>query len=74
MTKKSENIMTLSIEEARARAKAWATPENLAKLDAITDDDIAAQIASNPDAALELDDDWFDRAQLVTPLKRRKAA
>jgi hypothetical protein len=51
MTKKSENIVTISIEESRARAKAWATPENLAKLDAMTDEDIAAQIASNPDAA-----------------------
>ena len=74
MTKKSENIVTLSIEEARARAVAWATPENLAKFDAMTDEDIAAQIASNPDAAPELDDAWFDRARLVTPLKRRKAA
>ncbi len=74
MTKKSENIVTLSVEQARVRAIAWATPENLAKLDAMTDDDIAAQIASNPDAAPELTDEWFDRARLVTPLKRRKAA
>ena len=74
MTKKSENIMTISIEESRARAKAWATPENLAKLDAMTDEDIAAQIASNPDAAPELDDAWFERARLVIPLKGRRAA
>jgi hypothetical protein len=74
MTKKSENIVTLSVEEARARAKAWATPENLAKFDAMTDEDIAAQIASNPDAAAELDDAWFERARLVTPLKGKRAA
>ena len=74
MTKKSENIVTISIEESRARAKAWATPENLAKLDAMTDEDIAAQIASNPDAAPELDDAWFERARLVIPPKGRRAA
>jgi hypothetical protein len=58
----------------RARAKAWATPENLAKFDAMTDEDIAAQIASNPDAAPELDDAWFEQARLVTPLKGKRAA
>lgn len=74
MTKKSETIVTLSVEEARARAALWATPENLAKFDAVTDEDIAAQIASNPDAAPELDDAWFERAKLVTPLKGKRAA
>ena len=51
-----------------------ATPENLAWFDALTDEDIAAQIASNPDAAPELDDAWFERARLVIPLKGRRAA
>ncbi|MES2137282.1 MAG: hypothetical protein V4502_09535 [Pseudomonadota bacterium] len=64
----------MSIEEAREAAKAWATPENLAWLDSLTDEDIAAQIASNPDAAPELTDEWFDNARLVIPLKKRRKA
>jgi hypothetical protein len=52
--------------------KKLATPEFLAWFDALTDEDIAAQVASSPDA--ELDDAWFDRARLVTPLKGRRAA
>ncbi|MEO7634594.1 MAG: hypothetical protein ABIS38_02975 [Sphingomicrobium sp.] len=64
----------MSLEEVRASAKEWATPENLAKLDAMTDEDIAAQIASNPDAAPELTDEWFENARLVIPLKGRKRA
>ena len=74
MTGKSENIVRISLEEARAAAKAWATPENLAWFDALTDDDIAAQIAANPDAAPELTDEWFENARLVIPLKGRKRA
>ena len=74
MTGKSENIVRVSLEEARAIARAWATPENLAMLDAMTDEDIAAQIAANPDAAPELTDEWFENARLVIPLKKRKRA
>ncbi|WP_309662285.1 hypothetical protein [Sphingomonas sp.] len=74
MAGKSENIVQVSLEESRAIAKAWATPENLAKLDAMTDEDIAAQIAANPDAAPELTDEWFENARLVIPLKSRKRA
>jgi hypothetical protein len=37
-------------------AYAWMTPGRLAALDAMTDGDIASQIASNPDVAPELDD------------------
>ena len=74
MTRKSEDTVTLSLEDARAAAKAWATPENLAWFDALTDEDIAAQIASNPDAAPELTEEWFDNARLVIPLKKRKRA
>lgn len=74
MTEKSENTVRITLEEARASAKAWATPENLAKLDALTDEDIAAQIATNPDAAPELTDEWFENARLVIPLKGRKRA
>lgn len=74
MTEKSSNIVRVSLDEARAAAAAWATPENLAKLDAMTDEDIAAQIAADPDAAPELTDEWFENARLVIPLKGKKRA
>ena len=74
MTEKSENIVRVTHDEALAIAQGWATPENLAKLDAMTDEDIAAQIAANPDAAPELTDEWFENARLVIPLKGRKRA
>jgi hypothetical protein len=72
MTEKSENIRRVTREEALEIARAWATPENLARLDAMTDEDIARQIAENPDAAPELTDEWFENARLVIPLKGRK--
>lgn len=74
MTAKSENTVRISREEARAYAIAWATPENLAMIDAITDEDIARQIAEDPDVAPELTDEWFENARLVIPLKGRKKA
>ena len=74
MTGKSKNIVRVTHDEALAIAQAWATPENLAKLDAMTDEDIAAQMAANPDAAPELTDEWFENARLVIPLKGRKRA
>jgi uncharacterized protein (DUF4415 family) len=37
---------------------------DLAKVDATTDEDIAAQIAEDPDTAPELTDEWFDKADL----------
>ncbi|MBV8688281.1 MAG: hypothetical protein JO238_16555 [Alphaproteobacteria bacterium] len=66
--------MRISRDEAARLAKEWATPENLARLDAMTDEDIAAQIAADPDAAPELTDEWFENARLVIPLKSRKRA
>ncbi|MBV9902601.1 MAG: hypothetical protein JOZ90_16125 [Alphaproteobacteria bacterium] len=74
MTEKSENTVRISRDEAARLAKEWATPENLARLDAMTDEDIAAQIAADPDAAPELTDEWFENARLVIPLKSRKRA
>ena len=73
MKKKSPKIVKVT-PGRRAAARAWMTPERLAAFDAMTDEDIRAQIASNPDAAPELDDAWFERARLVIPLKGRKAA
>ena len=74
MTEKPENIRRVTREEAEAAAREWATPENLARLDAMTDEDIARQIAENPDAAPELTDEWFENARLVIPLKGRRRA
>lgn len=69
MTGKPANIVTVTPEMVAAALAEMSTPEKLAWLDALTDEDIAAQIAENPDAAPELDDAWFARARLVTPLK-----
>lgn len=68
MIVKPENTVIVTpevLEEARRRV----TPALLARLHALTDDDIATMIAADPDAAPELDDAWFDRARLVRPLK-----
>lgn len=74
MTGKPDNITPVSLEEARAEALALATPEFLAMLDALSDDNIARQVADDPDAAPLLDETWFESARLVQPLKGRKAA
>lgn len=73
MPRKSENTVIVT-PELLAEIRKEITPEFLAAFDAMTDEDIRAQIASNPDAAPELDDAWFERARLVIPLKGRKAA
>ena len=73
MTRKSPDIVQVT-PEVLAEAIAWMTPERLAAFDAMTDADIAAQIADNPDAAPELTDEWFENARLVIPLKGRKSA
>ena len=67
MTRKPPFTVELNPEQ-RAAAGAEITPEFLAQFDALTDEDVAGQIAANPDAAPELDEAWFDRAQLVIPL------
>jgi uncharacterized protein (DUF4415 family) len=38
-----------------------------ARVDALTDEDIAAAIRDDPDAAPELDEEWFAGATLVMP-------
>lgn len=74
MTEKPENTVGMSRDEAKRIAQQWATSENLAMLDAMTDEDIAAQIADDPDVAPELTDEWFENARLVIPLKGKRAA
>lgn len=65
----------VSHEEALRADREWASPENLAWRDSLIDEDITAQIASNPDAAPELTEQWFQNARLVIPLKgKRKVA
>ncbi len=73
MSEKSENTVKVTPERLAA-ARAEITPEFLAWFDSLTDEDIAAQIASNPDAAPELTDEWFENARLVIPLKGKKRA
>jgi hypothetical protein len=73
MTGKSGNTVEVTPERLAA-VRAEITPEFLAAFDALTDEDIAEQIASNPDAAPELTDEWFENARLVRPLRKPKAA
>ena len=73
MTEKSPDTVKVTPERLKA-AREWMTSERLAALDAMTDEDIAAQIADNPDAAPELTDKWFENARLVIPLKGRRSA
>lgn len=49
MTGKSENIVRVTPEMAQAALKEVMDPEFLAWFDALTDEDIEAQIASGPD-------------------------
>lgn len=45
----------------------------LSRVSRVTDKDIRAQIAANPDAAPELDAAWFARAQVKAPLPSKVA-
>ena len=62
MTKMSDDSVAVTPDRL-AEANAWMTPERLAALDAMTDDDIARQIADNPDATPKLTDEWFENAR-----------
>jgi uncharacterized protein (DUF4415 family) len=60
---KKNNIVRVCAEDLRAGVTDWAA------VDALTDEEIEAAIASDPDAAPELDDEWFRNAVLVRPGK-----
>jgi uncharacterized protein (DUF4415 family) len=45
-----------------AEAEEYLKDRDWAKFDAMTDEDIARQVAENPDAAPELPAEWFQRA------------
>jgi uncharacterized protein (DUF4415 family) len=46
------------------RESKHALSSKLAKLDATTDEDIARQIAEDPDTAPEVPDEWFEKAEI----------
>jgi len=62
MTKRA-NIESVSVEEAKARVRAGESRSDFAALDRLTDADIRAQAASDPE---ERDWDWT-RASLELP-------
>jgi uncharacterized protein (DUF4415 family) len=64
MTEKDENITRVTAEEAR-RMKGQT---DFARLDAMTDDDIAKAVAADPDA-VPLDVDWTQARLNVPPGK-----
>src|SRR6266849_1681836 len=51
----------------KSRAEAERPRTDWARVDALTDEDIAAAIRDDPDAAPELDAEWFASATLVMP-------
>jgi uncharacterized protein (DUF4415 family) len=59
------------VKENSLKKKSRAATERLrtdwARVDALTDEDIAAAIRDDPDVAPELDADWFATATLVMP-------
>jgi len=68
MKRKPSTVLTTKL---CAAVRAEITPEFLARLDALTDEDIAVQIAANPDAVPELDQTWFESAQLTSSPRSR---
>ncbi len=51
----------------KSRIVAERPQTDWARVDALTDEDIAAAIRDDPDAAPELDAEWFASATLVMP-------
>jgi len=67
MPESKENIVRVTAEEARA----MKGETDYARLDAMTDEDIAKAVAEDPDAC-PVDADWSD-ASLVVPAHMRDA-
>lgn len=57
-----ENIIRRSLASRKTGQTDWA------RFDALTDDDIAAAVAADPDAAPLADDAWFANARIVEPI------
>jgi uncharacterized protein (DUF4415 family) len=56
-----------SSSKVKSSGRAERDQTDWARVDALTDEDIAAAIRDDPDAAPELDEDWFAGATLVMP-------
>lgn len=59
------------MSEKRITRRSLGTPPDRApdwgRLDTITDEEIAAAVASDPDAAPLMDEEWFANAEIVEP-------
>ena len=62
MSKKS-NFVRVSVKDLKPGRTDWVA------VDALTDEEIDAAIASDPDAAPELDEEWFRNAVVGIPAK-----
>ncbi len=60
---KRDNIVRVRADELKGGGTAWA------RVDALTDEEIDAAIASDPDAAEPLNEDWFREAYVCVPAK-----
>jgi len=61
------------VKVTKQQAEAYNKSRNWMASDTLTDEEIARQIAENPDAAPELTDDWFNRAaQMEGPKVTRR--
>jgi uncharacterized protein (DUF4415 family) len=58
-----------TIKVSLAEAEKLVKEMDWTESDALTDEDIARQIASNPDAAPELDSEWFARSAAMNGAK-----
>jgi uncharacterized protein (DUF4415 family) len=65
MGESKENITRVTAEEARA----MKGETDYARLDAMTDEDIARAVAEDPDAA-PIDADWSEASLVVPPAKQ----
>jgi uncharacterized protein (DUF4415 family) len=61
-----ENIVTTSLKEARERIRRHGTRTDWARVDAMTDEEIEAQMRDDPDWADFMDIDW-SKATIVYP-------
>jgi len=64
-----ENIVSYSIEEIRERVARGDSRTDWARVDAMTDEEIEAQMRDDPDWAEFMDVDW-SKATLVIPVSK----
>lgn len=61
-----------SASKRKSRSAADRPRTDWARVDAMTDEDVARQIREDPDVAPELDDEWFATATLVMPTPKEQ--